>query len=235
MAVTADKPAPYAPASAIIDLIDRYRNRGLPSVITSDVLSRAGVSDSLIPRTLQALQSLDLIDDKGAATTLLEGLRRAPEGELKQRMADWLRGVYADVFMYVDPAKDPETTIRDAFRSYNPVGQQPRMVTLFLGLCAAAGITSETPSQPRPHARVAKPAASPARAPQTRTAAKQQQQAKPNTGDTPAAIAGLIASLPAQGDGWTKIDRDKFVQTFSAVLDFCFPIITKQKDDSADD
>ncbi len=224
MAVTADKPAPYAPASAIIDLIDRYRNRGLPSMITPEVLARSGVSDSLIPRTMQALQTLDLIGENLAATQTLEGLRRAPETELKQRMADWVRGAYADVFSYVDPAKDDDTTIRDAFRSYNPVGQQSRMVTLFLGLCAAAGITAETPSQPRPHARTQKPATPAARTTQQKPPVKPQVK-NPPVGDTPAAIAGLIASLPPQGEGWTKPDRDKFITTFTAVLDFCFPIV----------
>ena len=69
MAVTADSSAPYAPASAIIELIDKYRNRGLPSTITGEVLGKAGVSDSLIPRTLQALQTLELINDQGAPET----------------------------------------------------------------------------------------------------------------------------------------------------------------------
>lgn len=55
MPVTVDQPAPYAPASAILDLIERHRNKGLPAMVDADALGRAGVSDSLIPRTLQAL------------------------------------------------------------------------------------------------------------------------------------------------------------------------------------
>ena len=31
MAVTTDKPAPYTSPSAIVELIERYRNRGLPT------------------------------------------------------------------------------------------------------------------------------------------------------------------------------------------------------------
>lgn len=143
MSVTADKAAPYAPASAVIDLIQRHRNRGLPSPINAEVLARAGVSESLIPRTLQALIVLDLIDDQGAPSRTLEGIRLAPEAEYKQRLSEWLKSAYADVLKFVDPAMDDETRVRDAFRNYQPIGQQSRMITLFLGLMAAAGMAPE--------------------------------------------------------------------------------------------
>src|SRR6266436_3650546 len=65
LAVTADKPAPYATTSAILDIIGRYRNRGLPSPVNADVLARASIPGSLIPRTLQALVTLDLINEAG--------------------------------------------------------------------------------------------------------------------------------------------------------------------------
>lgn len=140
MPVTSDAPAPYAPASAVLDIVARHRAKGLPSPINSEVLGRAGVSKSLIPRTLYALQALDLIDDKGNPTDTLESLRLAPEAEYKQHLGQWVTGAYADVLQFIDPEKADEVAIRDAFRSYNPVAQQPRMVTLFVGLFAAAGV-----------------------------------------------------------------------------------------------
>lgn len=149
MAVTSNSAVPYAPASAVLEIVSRHRSRGLPSPVNADVLGRAGVSNSLIPRTLQALQVLDLIDDKGAPTPTFESLRLAPEAEYKQRLAQWLNGAYADVLNFVDPGTADEVAVRDAFRNYNPVGQQPRMVSLFLGLYAAAGIGPEKASQPR--------------------------------------------------------------------------------------
>lgn len=101
------------------------------------------MAESLIPRTLQALHTLDLIDEQGKPSETLEGIRLAPEAEYKQRLSQWLKGAYADVLAFVDPASDDEIAIRDAFRNYQPVGQQPRMVTLFLGLAAAAGMAAE--------------------------------------------------------------------------------------------
>jgi hypothetical protein len=226
MAVTADKPTPYAPPSAILELIERHRNRGLPPVINGEVLGRAGISESLIPRTMQALVTLDLIDEMGKPTATFEGIRLAPEVEYKKRLEDWLKGTYADVFSFVDPTQDDETKIRDAFRTYQPVGQQTRMVTLFQGLCAAAGIAPVKPAKPKPQASAPRNFAPLtqkrlAQASVKNTAAK---QVVTNNG-IPAPLAGLLASLPPEGGDWTQTQRDKFVNTFSAVLDFCFQIV----------
>src|SRR5215469_14326008 len=118
MPVTTSAQGPYAPASAIIGLIRRHLNRGLPSPVNADVLARAGISASLTPRTLQALQALDLVDENGAPSATLEGLRLAPEEEYKQRVADWLQAAYVDALQYVDPATATDSQIRDAFRNY---------------------------------------------------------------------------------------------------------------------
>jgi hypothetical protein len=220
MAVTTGSPAPYAPTKAILGIIDRYRNRGMSSPINAEVLARAGVSDSLISRTLQALATLDLINDDGGPTPTFEGIRLAPEAEYKKRLEDWLKGAYADVFSYVDPAKDDDTRIRDAFRTYQPVSQQPRMISLFQGLCDAAGIISERP------ARVAaRPTASPGVTLRPRMAKHTPRHNPGSVSDLPAPLAGLLESLPSAEDGWTKDDRERFLTTFRVVLDFCIPII----------
>jgi len=51
----------------------------------------------------------------------------------------------------------------------------------------------------------------------------------------PAPLAGLLASLPADGKGWTAPKRDQFLATFKAVLDFCIPILEHEPDDDAGD
>ncbi len=220
MPVTQAASGPYAPASAVLDIVTRYRSRGLPTPINGEVLARIGISESLIPRTLQALQSLDLIDKDGAPTQTLEGLQRAPEAEYRDRMAEWVRRAYADVFLIVDPTKDSGSSIRDAFRGYQPLGQQDRMVSLFQGLCKAAGLVAEKSAQA---------AKSVTFTPRQRTVAKRIiaerfKDAPRHPSSIPAPLAGLLQSLPAQGDSWTKDERAKFLATFTPVLDFCFPI-----------
>ncbi len=223
MPVTPDAPAPYAPASAIIELIKRHRSRGLPAPVNADVLARAGISGSLIPRTLQALQTLDLIDESGAPSATLEGIRLAPEAEYKQRIADWLRATYADALQFVDPATVAESEVRDAFRNYTPIGQQDRMVTLFTGLFREAGIGPE-----RQRAGNVKPSVSRATKPRVSSPSRAASHTPANgggDGKLPAPIAGLLTTLPTNGAGWSKATRDRFVKTFEAVLDFCVPIV----------
>jgi hypothetical protein len=231
VSVTADQPAPYAPASAVLDLVTRHRNKGLQSPVDSDVLARSGISDSLIPRTLQALRALDLLTEDGRPSEVLEGIRLAPESEYKQRLTDWLTAAYADALAYVDPATDDETAIRDAFRKYTPTGQQARMVTLFIGLFTAAGVMPErakqVPARKLSDGSTIKPS------PKLRVVMKAKpmprEQPKPlqtTPSGLPPALSGLLASLPADGVGWTQVRRDKFVTTFEAVIDFCFPIVS---------
>jgi hypothetical protein len=241
MPVTAEKPGPYATAGSMLDLIGRYRSRGLPVPIDNDALARVGIAMSLIPRTLQSLHTLDLIDAKtGMPTATFDALRLAPEDEYKKRLEDWLKGAYADVFLIVDPAKDGEARIRDAFRTYQPIGQQERMVLLFQGLCTAAGLMTapEKTSRSAPAPRSAPAAGATAFTPRQRTLAKRIVAERFKNGprhpprgpaaDLPAPLAGLLAGLPAEGDSWTAAERDKFLTTFKAVLDFCFPVETKK-------
>ena len=221
MPVTQAKPGPYAPTSTVIDVVDRYRS-GLPKPITAEVLARAGIAESLIPRTLQTLQTLDLIDKDGAPTQTFEGLRLAPENEFRGKLAAWVRSAYADIIVFADPTKADSTRIRDAFRGYEPRGQQGRMVSLFQGLCVAAGLVAEKP------ARATK--AAPTFTPRERTVAKRIiadrfKDAPRHPSSLPAPLAGLLQSLPAEGDTWTKDERAKFLATFTPVLDFCFPVV----------
>lgn len=222
MAVTADKPAPYAPPSAIIQIIERYRDRGLPSPVNAEVLARSGISESLIPRTIQALMTFDLIGDDGKPTDTFESIRKAPNQGYQQSLEDWLTHTYADIFAFTNASTDDEDAIRDAFRNYRPFGQQSRMVTLFTGLCVAAGMRDE--GQPKASKRPRK--VSP-RLGKRKPVEKPRMNPAGGGPDVPAALSGLLASMPNEGQGWTQEDRDKFVNTFKAVLDFCFPIIEK--------
>lgn len=237
MPVTQNRPGPYTAPSAVLTILEKHRNRGLPSPIDAAVLERAGIPVSLIPRTLQALHTLDLITEDGSPSDVLEGLRLAPEAEYKKRLAEWLTDTYADALQFVDPATATETDIRDAFRKYTPTGQQSRMVSLFIGLFTAAGVMP-----PRQQAPRTSPKAGMARPPRpTHPPARQRAQPKPSliggahtpTPGLPPALAGLLQSLPPNGQSWTQEARDKFYTTFGAVLDFCVPIGEPQID--ADD
>ena len=229
MPVTPDQPAPYAPASAILELIERHRNRGLPPVVDADVLFRAGISDSLVPRTLQALKALDLLTDDGRPSDVFEGIRLAPTGEYQQRLVEWLNSAYAAALSYIDPATDDEIAIRDAFRKYIPTGQQPRMVTLFMGLFTAAGVMpprqKQAPQRKSPiGSGASKPVKNRPNAPIPPVTKSVSSQFQGTLGGLPPAIAGLLATLPPEGGVWTQQRRDQFLATLGAVLDYSFKI-----------
>ena len=227
MPVTVDQPAPYAPASALLEMVKRHRSKGLQAPIDADVLARSGISDSLIPRTLQAMRTLDLIEENGAPTEIFEGLRLAPEAEYQQRLAEWLTAAYADALAYVDPETADEVAIRDAFRKYTPTGQQDRMVTLFTGLFTAAGVRPERERAApkikagvRPHKAVHSHTTKQLGRSPTPAATIVQSVAP----KLPPALAGLLATLPHEGGSWSQPQRDKFMNAFGVLLDYTFSI-----------
>ncbi|MBZ0215153.1 MAG: DUF5343 domain-containing protein [Fimbriimonadaceae bacterium] len=234
MAVTQTSAAPYAPTRTMTDIIERHRDRGLPRPVNADTLQRAGlVTESLTARTLQALVTLDLIDESGTPTSVFEGIRLAPEAEYKKRMEDWLKAAYADVFAFVDPSKDDTIRIRDAFRGYQPTSQQDRMVNLFLGLCSAAGILPEKPQSGTPNNKATPPkqrVVAPAK-PKQKTSSASGNMGSHAATELPPALSGLLASLPKNGTGWTKAKRDSFTAAFGTVLDFVYPIVETDEDE----
>jgi hypothetical protein len=213
-------PAPYAPPKAVIEVVNAYRDKGLRTPFDLDVLTRAGIPESLAPRTLQALKLLDLVDGEGHPTPEFDKAVRAPQDEFKTLLGELIAGAYGDVFLYADPAKEGLARVRDAFRKYTPIGQQGRMVTLFLGLLEFCGLdigaaradTKERPQRSRSSEGSARRASSPARA--------------SRTGDSglPEPITSLLRdALPKKGEPWLPLKRDQFLKTFEALIDLYYP------------
>lgn len=219
MAIRPDGPAPYAPAATVLSFISRYRDHGLRPPFDTEVLIKAGVTESLAPRTLQALKLLDLVDEEGQPTERLEDLAQARSDEYPERLGELIRAAYADVFAFADPAVDEVQRIEDAFRGYTPRGQRNRMVSLFLGLCQEAGIAA-----PAPPRRQSEPKKRQVRTPRGSTGTAKGTRPQTPTDGLPPALAGLLAELPVPGAPWTRQRRDTFVRTMGSVLDFLYPV-----------
>jgi len=234
--------APYAPPTTVIDVVSRYRERGLSTPFTAEVLERAGVPETLSRRTLNSLKLLGFTDDEGNPAPPFEAASRSSDAEYKERLGQLLLDTYADVIAFADPASDSYERVRDAFRAYNPRGQQDRMVTLFLGLLDYVGLDTSAATSSRKRTdgggnsakktngarprSVKQPAttnaAKPnAKRPRTPDGQPPQQQ---DAHDLPPGLVGLLQQIPRGGGGWAPSRRDEFMAAFKAVLDFSVPV-----------
>src|SRR5258708_1509576 len=89
MAITSNSNAPYTPAATIVNLLKRFRDKGLSLPVTAEVLLRAGVPESLVARTFQSLQLLELVTEDGQPTEVLKKIRSVPEKDYQQTLAAW--------------------------------------------------------------------------------------------------------------------------------------------------
>ena len=149
MTFTSGDKVPYAPPATVIEVLRRYRERGIPGALTPEALERAGVPESLSRRTLQAFRLLGLVDDEGNPEPAFSEANRLPEPAYLESMRDLICGPYSEVIAFADPASDSYDKVRDAFRPYDPQGQQERMVVLFLGLLDYVGVSTSAASTSR--------------------------------------------------------------------------------------
>jgi hypothetical protein len=234
MTLQPNGPAPYTTALAATSVLDGHRDRGSSGPLTPDSIIRGGVGESLASRTLNSFKQLGLLDEEYKPTQQFEDFRLARgDEEYRNRLQEWLRGVYADVLQYADPSTDSLEKVTEAFRTYEPASQKRAMASLLLGLWRYAGLPVAAQERtvpgvsPRPPRVVAPKHASAGRvAPATgRRPTPQPTLAIAASFDgLPAGLVGLLHQIPQNGQSWTQEKRDAFIQAFSAVLDFSVPI-----------
>src|SRR5260370_42637384 len=95
--------APYASMGSVQKVIEKHRQVGLQRV-TLQKLPPIGVTESLAPRTLFALEAFGFYDGNGNITPEFEALRRAHDDDFKPRLAALLREAYAPILEVLDPA-----------------------------------------------------------------------------------------------------------------------------------
>jgi hypothetical protein len=231
MTLKPNGPAPYTTAAAAITVIDAFRDRGLGSPVSADVLIRAGVPETLGNRTIQSLKQLGLLTEDGRPTDQFEDFRRIRgEEEYRTRLQEWLQGVYADVLQYADPSKDSYERVTEAFRTYEPAGQRRGMASLLLGLWKYSGLSvagalvGGSGASPSPRKAVKSNQQKPATRMRSSSVTDTPAQVQVQVAGLPPALVGLLQQIPQGGQGWTEERRAAFLAAFTAVLNYTVPI-----------
>ena len=133
---------PYAPPANMQAFLHRIRRMNMPTKVTREILKGIGISENIIPRVLSTLRFLELITEDDEPTDVLRGLAGSTEDEYRQLLERTIRIAYADDFLSIDPGRDPQEAIMNAFQKYTPRSQHARQVMLFLGLCREAGLAT---------------------------------------------------------------------------------------------
>jgi hypothetical protein len=227
----ADDYMPYAPAKPVLDIIRRFRERGLPEVLSRQELHRLGAAEGNSDRIQKTFQFLDLIDQSGKRTPIFDRLGKASSSEYQSVFAEVVRAAYAPILSIVDPKADTDIAINDAFRHYEPAGQRAQMVVLFLALCREAAL-AESAAPPR-HATVRREATA---AVQPRGSAPRKTRIIDRSEETGASdevsgsdyrlLSALIQQLPRDGK-WTERRRDRWLQAFTANIDLLIEVASE--------
>lgn len=141
--------APYAAPENVVRVLARARKGGVTR-IDPDFLLQIGIGDGMVARTQRAMEYLGFVTEDGSLTPLMGRYVEASEDDAQAVLLSAIRDAYAVVLRAVDPATDDRQKVTNAFRTMKPSGQWGRMVTLFLGLCTAAGMEVVDPVTNRP-------------------------------------------------------------------------------------
>lgn len=218
-----DRFAPYCPPATLLQVLKAYRKRDVPDVIEKPLLVQLGVPQGLVNRTWQALDFLGLIEADGTTTKEFKALRYANDDDYPAAFRAILEKAYAQIFSVLDPATASEVQLNNAFHPYSPLGQRSRMVTLFLGLCAEAGIQTAIAARSRStQAESGKKTAprrvGPAAALSRPTARKIGRPSSFAVGED-AALVAWFQTRPDPKTVWPTESRERWVKTLMAIVD----------------
>lgn len=238
MVIDTKRTAPYAPLANVVDLIRRRRDKGLPGTLNAQELTRVGIPEGNISRTLQALRFLGLIDESGEQTETFNRLARTTTSEYPEILGEIIKSAYNDIFAIVDPGDATDIEINDAFRGYQPQAQRNRMIILFRGLCQEAQIIKGGPPETRKRERTVtskpSPSSIPTRKPQPKSETLQFTSPSPSEGKSSnnshseyPLLEGLLHQLPEEKQ-WTQARREKWLQAVEATVDLLIDVVEQQ-------
>ena len=152
--------APYATPGHVLGILQRYRERSLPPVLSTETIEDAlSISKVYAYRALDSLHYLRFLDNEHHPEPIFHSLRTLSDEEYKTALADQIRQAYPRLFQDLDPSTDDEKLLLDHFRRYDPPSQTTHQFRFFRSLCITAGLMEgkAAPAPQRNTGRSAKP------------------------------------------------------------------------------
>ncbi|HXZ94737.1 MAG TPA: hypothetical protein VEG28_02360 [Dehalococcoidia bacterium] len=217
---------PYVAFRTFLNFLDWLHDAGVPTRIDRSFWGER-LSGAYGFQLMAALHFLDLIDDDNKTQPELETMALDVD-KRKPILRERLEESYADALSSINLEKATHGELEDRFRIYHIEGETLRKAVVFFihaasysGIPLSTHITKKTRgmrgsgAKKRGHPSKRKPLA--------------EQQDKPASElprrhDLHESINGLLADLARIGPSWTKEERERWVNTFIANVDYAYPI-----------
>ena len=215
-------PPPYFAFKTLTNMIVKMEEHGPPNRVDRTFLT--GMSGAGQTQFIAGLKSLGLIDEDGAVQPALVEMVQKPD-ERPALIGKLLRDRYPKA---VALGEGNATTgqLIDVFKEYGVQGDTARKaIAFYLKAAEFAGDIPVSPNFKTPSVR-------------TSGGGAKRRPRKANTENNPPppsvnagvpgglhpALAGLLATIPKQGNTWTKDEHDRFKAAFDPVLAIAAPI-----------
>jgi hypothetical protein len=230
----ADEPTfvPYAPGAPTVKIVQRIHAGTTPQALPEKALVALGIAEGNANRVQRALRFLGLINPEFELTELSVRLRRATSDEYGETLSEIVRAAYEPIFVSYDPATASGLDLDNAFKPYDPAGQRPNMIALFMALCREAGLAqgSAAPRRGRPSAaRVNRePANGTKKTPDQRRQGPLQPPPPPPRQNAQSrlhpAVQAWIDEMPDSGTAWDRADFESWLAIFKASVERAYKI-----------
>jgi hypothetical protein len=228
-----DLPPPYFAFKTLINTITKMEEVGPPNRIDRYFLT--GMSGAGQTQFIAGLKSLGLIDEEGVVQPQFVEIVTKP-AERPALIAQVLRERYSEA---VDLGKSNATTgeLLEIFQQYGVQGDTARKaIAFYLKAAEYAGDIPLSPNFKTPSTR--SPGGGSKRRPKKTPPVEDKTTTRVNDGIPSGlhpALAGLLATIPKQGQTWTRDEHERFKAAFDPVLAIAAPISDETSDPDDED
>jgi hypothetical protein len=219
---------PYVAFRTFLNFLDWLHEAGVPTRIDRSFWGER-LSGAYGFQLMAALHFLHLIDDDNKPKPELETMALDLDRR-KATLRERLEESYADAIGAINLEKATHGELEDRFRIYDIAGETLRKALVFFihaagyaGMPLSAHITKKTRGM---RGNGAKKRGHPAK----RKSSQEKQPQDRSVSDLPKrhnlhqSIDGLLSDLARIGPSWTKEERDRWVNTFIANIDYAYPV-----------